>query len=112
MLRGGELDGVRVLSPAMVALMTREVTAPGRRARPASAGTRTRSRPTTTRWAGARRARTRSPRPRAFGHGGVSGTRLWIDPAYDLVYVYLTGSWGLPTAPIDAVQAAIYAAVS
>ena len=50
--------------------------------------------------------------PRAFGHGGVSGTRLWIDPAYDLVYVYLTGSWGLPTAPIDAVQAAIYAAVS
>jgi CubicO group peptidase (beta-lactamase class C family) len=47
----------------------------------------------------------------AFGHGGISGTRLWIDPAHDLVFVYLTGVWGLPNQPIDAVQNAVYAAV-
>ena len=41
----------------------------------------------------------------------MSGTRLWIDPAHDLVVVYLTGVWGLPTQPIDAVQNAVYAAV-
>ncbi len=109
MLRGGELDGVRVLSPAMVALMTREVTAPvgaaggiGWNANPLAADHYALG------W-GTPRADTIAS-PRAFGHGGVSGTRLWIDPAYDLVYVYLTGSWGSPTAPIDAVQAAIYAA--
>ncbi len=111
MLRGGELDGVRVLSPAMLALMTREVTAPvgapggiGWKADPLQADHYALG------W-GTPRADTIAS-PRAFGHGGVSGTRLWIDPAYDLAYVYLTGSWGLPTAPIDAVQAAIYTALS
>jgi CubicO group peptidase (beta-lactamase class C family) len=111
MLRGGELDGVRALSPAMLGLMTREVTAPvgaaggiGWNADPIAADHYALG------W-GTPRADTIAS-PRAFGHGGVSGTRLWIDPAYDLVYVYLTGSWGMPTTPIDAVQAAIYAAVS
>jgi CubicO group peptidase (beta-lactamase class C family) len=111
MLRGGELDRVRVLSPATVALMTREVTAPvgaaggiGWNPDPLAADHYALG------WGRPRADAIASPR--AFGHGGVSGTRLWIDPAYDLVYVYLTGSWGLPTAPIDAVQAAIYAAVS
>ena len=110
-LRGGELDGIRVLSPAMLALMTREVTAPvgasggiGWNADPLKADHYALG------W-GTPRADTIAS-PRAFGHGGVSGTRLWIDPAYDLVYVYLTGSWGLSTAPIDAVQAAVYAALS
>jgi serine-type D-Ala-D-Ala carboxypeptidase len=111
MVRGGELDGVRVLSPAMLAFMTREVTAPvgaaggiGWHADPMAADHYALG------W-GTPRADTIAS-SRAFGHGGVSGTRLWVDPAYDLVYVYLAGSWGLPTAPIDAVQAAIYAALS
>ena len=111
MLRGGELDGVRVLSPAMIALMTREITAPigspggiGWTPDPLAADHYALG------W-GTPRADTIAS-PRAFGHGGVSGTRLWIDPAYDLVYVYLTAWWGYPTAPIDAVQSAIYAAVS
>ena len=42
--------------------------------------------------------------PLAFGHGGVSGTRLWIDPAYDLEYVYLTGLWGGAGEAIDEVN--------
>ena len=48
----------------------------------------------------------------AFGHGGISGTRLWIDPAHDLVFVYLTGSWGGARESIDAVQLAVYAALA
>ena len=34
-----------------------------------------------------------------FGHGGATGTQLWIDPRYDLVYVFLTNVWG----PSDAI---------
>ena len=48
----------------------------------------------------------------AFGHGGVSGTRLWIDPAHDLVLVYLSGRWGGARDSIDAVQLAVYAALA
>jgi CubicO group peptidase (beta-lactamase class C family) len=112
MLRGGELDGARVLSPAFVDLMTREVTAPrevtwgGLGVQPDPLA----SDHYALAW-GKPRVETAGS-ARAFGHGGVSGTRLWIDPAYDLVYVYLSGCWGLPIAPIDAVANTIYAALS
>ena len=105
MLRGGELDGARVLPRAHVELMTREVTVNGLGADPdpllahhyalgwgrpgvAAPGSR-----------------------RAFGHGGVSGTDLWIDPEHDLVTVYLTGVWGYPQEPRDAVLNAVYASL-
>lgn len=29
-----------------------------------------------------------------YGHGGATGTRLWIDPIHDLVIVFLTNRWG------------------
>jgi CubicO group peptidase (beta-lactamase class C family) len=104
MLRGGELDGVRVLSPAFVALATREVTVNGIGASP----DRQRDDHYALGWG---KPGVASPgSASAFGHGGASGTRLWIDPAYDLAYVYLSGDWGLPTQPIDAVASAIYAA--
>jgi CubicO group peptidase (beta-lactamase class C family) len=41
----------------------------------------------------------------------VSGTRLWVDPAHDLVFVYLTGKWGGARESIDEVLLAIYAAL-
>jgi CubicO group peptidase (beta-lactamase class C family) len=50
--------------------------------------------------------------PAAYGHGGVSGTRLWIDPAHDLVLVYLTGKWGGARDSIDAALMAVYAALA
>ncbi len=104
MLRGGELDGVRVLSPVFVTLATREVTVAGIGGAP----DRLRDDHYALGWG---KPGVASPgSPSAFGHGGASGTRLWIDPAYDLVYVYLSGDWGLPTQPIDAVANAIYAA--
>ncbi len=105
MLRGGELDGVRVLGRPIVDLMTREVTVNGLGA-------------TADRLAddhygiGWGKPGAASPAsPLAFGHGGVSGTRLWIDPAYDLVYVYLTGLWGGAREAIDDVELALYGSV-
>lgn len=104
MLGGGELDGTRVLAPATLSLMTRETTD-----RPAPGTDPLRARHYGLGWG--------LPGPdapgsrEAFGHGGIAGTRLWIDPANDLVLVYLTGSWGMGAAPIDAVFGAVYAAL-
>jgi len=105
MLRGGELDGVRVLGQPMVELMTREITVNGLGA--------TADRLTDEHYAigwgkpGAASAGS----PLAFGHGGVSGTMLWIDPAWDLVFVYLTGKWGGASEAIDDVLLATYGAI-
>jgi CubicO group peptidase (beta-lactamase class C family) len=47
----------------------------------------------------------------AFGHGGITLTRLWIDPAHDLVFVYLSGIWDHARRPIDVVLQAVYGAL-
>jgi serine-type D-Ala-D-Ala carboxypeptidase len=106
MLRGGELDGVRVLGATVVELMTREVTVNGlgRTADPLT------DEHYALGWGkpGVASAASAS----AFGHGGVSGTRLWVDPAHDLVFVYLTGKWGGAREAIDEVQLAVYGALA
>lgn len=33
--------------------------------------------------------------PQGFGHGGATGTYLWVEPALDLVFVFLTNRWGI-----------------
>jgi CubicO group peptidase (beta-lactamase class C family) len=102
MLRGGELDGARVLGRPFVDLMTREVTVNGLGAVP--------DRLLDDHYAmGWGKPGPASPASQlAFGHGGVSGTRLWVDPAYDLVFAYLTGQWGGAVEAIDAALAAAY----
>jgi CubicO group peptidase (beta-lactamase class C family) len=112
LLRGGELDGARVLSPTFVELMTREVTVPRAVTWGGLGGAEDPL--TASHYAlGWGKPGILSPAsPGAYGHGGVSGTRLWIDPELDMAYVYLTGRWGLPLAPIDAVEGAIYAGLS
>lgn len=102
MLRGGELDGVAVLGRPLVDLMTREVTVNGLGAQPDRLGDEHYA----MGWGKPGPASPASPL--AFGHGGVSGTRLWIDPAYDLVLVYLTGQWGGAVEAIDATLTAAY----
>ena len=105
MLRGGELDGRRVLSPAFVDLMTREVTVGGMGA----AEDVQRAEHYAIGWG---KPGIASPASAAsFGHGGASGTRLWVDPVKDLVFLYLTGAWAMGHEPIDAVQHAVYAAL-
>lgn len=105
MLRGGELDGERVLPPRFVELMTREVTVDGLGA----AEDRLLDDHYGIGWGKPGVASPASPS--AFGHGGISGTRLWIDPAHDLVFVFLSGVWGLPGQVIDDQQNAVYAAL-
>ena len=112
MLRRGELDGTCVLSPAYVELMTREVTVAAT-SRVPGLGSNVdplRADHYALGWGKPGVASVGSPS--AFGHGGVSGTRLWIDPALDLAYVYLSGAWGMSREPIDVVEAAIYAGLS
>jgi CubicO group peptidase (beta-lactamase class C family) len=105
MLCGGELDGVRVLAPALLGLMTREVTIGGLGA----AADRMLDEHYAIGWG--KRSAASPASASSFGHGGMSGTRLWIDPDHDLVFVYLTGVWGLPAQPVDAALDAVYAAV-
>jgi CubicO group peptidase (beta-lactamase class C family) len=50
--------------------------------------------------------------PRVFGHDGATGGLLWIDPEWDLVFVYLTNSFGSADAHVQqAALQAIYGAL-
>ncbi len=105
MLGGGQLDGVRVLAPTFMGLMTREVTVGGL----GTVGDPLLDEHYALGWG--KRGAASPVSASSFGHSGMSGTRLWIDPEHDLVFVYLTGVWGLPTQPIDTALDAVYAAV-
>ena len=83
MLNGGHYQGKRLLSRASVDLMTRsyEIREPDK---------------TSVRGLGwdklsgysSNRGETMSQR--AFGHGGFTGTVLWIDPEFDLAFIFLS----------------------
>jgi CubicO group peptidase (beta-lactamase class C family) len=45
----------------------------------------------------------------AFTHGGIAGTRLWVDPGAGLVAVVLSNQWALDQEPIARIIAAVYA---
>jgi CubicO group peptidase (beta-lactamase class C family) len=79
MLNAGELDGVRVLSQRTVQVMTR--------AYPVSSGTRGLGWDKQT---GYSSNRGENLSESAFGHGGFTGTVLWIDPELDLFYIFLS----------------------
>ncbi|HSJ06936.1 MAG TPA: serine hydrolase domain-containing protein [Longimicrobiales bacterium] len=105
LLNGGELEGVRLLSPASVTLMTADhlgdryptagvgfglgfsvVRDLGRRGTPGSVG--------------------------EFGWGGAYHSTYWVDPQEQLVVVYLTQL--LPAGPIDdfaRLRAVVYSAI-
>ena len=106
MLRGGELDGVRVLEPQSVAEMTREQTTglpdveePGRTAHYGLGWNVPGGRPG------------KSGSAAAFEHGASTGGRLWIDPTHDLVIVHLANRWLSETRFSYAVIEAVYAAL-
>ena len=80
MLNGGTLDGVRVLAPETIAVMTRGWPIPGGGCR--GLGWDKRSPLSSNRGD----LLTES----AFGHGGFTGTALWIDPALDLYVIFLS----------------------
>ena len=105
LLNGGELDGVRILAPSTVALMTADhigerfptagsgfglgfevTTDVGRRAQPGSIGT--------------------------FGWGGAYHSTYWVDPGEELVVVYMTQL--IPAGGLDdhgRLRALVYQAI-
>ncbi len=106
-LRGGELDGVRLLSPPMVALMTRNHTLELNQlvdGKPAAfdygLG-----------WGNSTRDRCAVFSQAAFAHGGATGTLLHVDPEYDLVFVYLTNRWGAEGETPRRILNAVYGAM-
>jgi CubicO group peptidase (beta-lactamase class C family) len=46
----------------------------------------------------------------SFTHGGAAGTRLWIDPDRELVFVFLTNQWGVSDAAMFGTLAEVYRA--
>jgi CubicO group peptidase (beta-lactamase class C family) len=105
MLLGGTLDGARILGQPFVDLMTRLQTdgileigtgrAPGY-----ALG-----------WGRPGLGRGSPVSPSAFGHNGASGSTLIVDPAHDLVVVYLRNEWSATMTATDEAVQAVYAAL-
>lgn len=79
MLGGGEYRGVEILAPETVALMTTPVQT--------SQGLRSISWDSHSSFSSNRGDLCSV---KAFGHGGFTGTVLWIDPGLDLYYIFLS----------------------
>ena len=89
--QGGTLGGVRLLSPRLVAYVTRNFTGEmvdGYMGLPMhrGLGPHVRGSTDTTRGLGSLAS------PRTFGHGGVGSSYCWADPDSGVSFAYLTGS--------------------
>jgi serine-type D-Ala-D-Ala carboxypeptidase len=108
LLRGGSSNGYHLLAPASIAMMTRLHTAGMTETQddgtvvPALYGLG---------WGKPSPNDSLLAAPSAFSHGGVTGTLLLIDPAWDLVFVFLTNSWAIDGRGPDLVANAIYGAL-
>ena len=49
--------------------------------------------------------------PSGYGHGGATGTHLWIDPQTELVMVFLTNRWGVDGRTKQCIMNAVMAAL-
>ncbi|HEY3082326.1 MAG TPA: serine hydrolase domain-containing protein [Chloroflexota bacterium] len=113
-LGGGALDGQRVLAPATVRAMTTLQTGDMVETRALGDGPAYyglgfgKTGPDN---AGGPSTELRTAE--GFGHGGATGTALWVEPELDLVVVFLTNRWGLDAPHASrAVNAAIAAATT
>jgi CubicO group peptidase (beta-lactamase class C family) len=108
LLRGGASNGYHLLAPASIAAMTRLHTVGMTEVRddgstvPALYGLG---------WGKPALDGSTLASPRAYRHGGVTGTLLLIDPEWDLVFVFLTNSWGIEGQGPNLVANAIYGAL-
>src|SRR5713101_6064867 len=91
MVNGGTLNGARLLSPRMVAYVTRNFTGDmvdGYMGMPMHRGLGPHSRGTTATIRGLGSLAS----PRTFGHGGVGSSYCWADPDSGVSFAYLTNS--------------------
>ncbi len=108
-LDGGRLDGVDILPEAWVDLMGREQTAGVREASPD--GWLPEADPHYALGWGKPAGDGDIPcSDRAIAHGGISGTRLFVDPDRDLAIVVLANRWDV-SEPSHAVIAAVHSAL-
>jgi CubicO group peptidase (beta-lactamase class C family) len=49
--------------------------------------------------------------PAAYGHGGATGTYFWVDPEWDMVFVFLTNRWGIEHDTPRRILNAVYGAL-
>ncbi len=108
LLRGGRRNGYTLLSPATLAAMTRlQVSGTmdwgDGNPVPFHYGLG---------WGKEAQASDSLSAPSAYGHGGATGTLLWIDPDWDLVFVYLTNKWGDESGTARYALNAVYGAVT
>jgi CubicO group peptidase (beta-lactamase class C family) len=108
LLRGGSSNGYHLLAPASIAAMTRlhtpgmtEVRIDGSSV-PARYGLG---------WGKPALDGSTLASPSAYRHGGATGTLLLVDPEWDLVFVFLTNSWGIEGQAPNHVANAIYGAM-
>lgn len=113
LLAGGTLNGVRLLSPRMVAYVTRNFTGnavDGHFGMPMHRGLGPHSRGLTPSIRGLGSIAS----PRTFGHGGVGSSYCWADPDSGVSFAYLTNS-RLPdpwhSARLDIVSNCVHAAI-
>ncbi len=78
-LNEGELEGTRILTPATITLMTAPY--------PVSSGIRGLGWDKASKYSSNKAV---GLSDRAIGHGGFTGTVLWIDPGRDLYYIFLS----------------------
>jgi len=106
-LNGGRHADYQLLAPATIELMTREHTTGlvdmvEGRPQPAHYGLG---------WGKASLGGRLPGSPRAFEHGGATGTCLWIDPEWDLVFVFLTNQFGVEDHVRQSALQAVYSAL-
>ena len=105
MLGGGSLDGTRILGRPFVDLMLRDHTADVRELdtgrRPCYG----------LGWGRPGLGRGSPASPSAAGHGGATGSTLLVDPAFDLVVVYLRNVWGVSMLATDEAVQAVYSSL-
>jgi CubicO group peptidase (beta-lactamase class C family) len=99
--------GARLLAPALVELMTREHTT----GLVALVDGHPEAAHYGLGWSKDSLAGTLPGSPAVVEHGGATGTLLWVDPEWDLVFVFLTNHWDIQTnVPQRALQA-VYGAL-
>ncbi|MGI8589024.1 MAG: serine hydrolase domain-containing protein [Chloroflexia bacterium] len=105
-LRGGRRDGYRLLGPAALGMMTglhtsgmTEMVEGRAKAFRYGLG-----------W-GKPHPDASLASPSAYGHGGATGTLLWVDPTWDLVFVFLTNRWEVGNDVATRVLNAVYGAL-
>jgi CubicO group peptidase (beta-lactamase class C family) len=90
LLRGGELDGVRILNEKTVKLFTEPHAVPGLAGKDAAPGMLARSLGWDVNTSYSSQRGDVFPRGEGFGHTGFTGTSIWVDPGSKTAVIILT----------------------